>query len=67
MKKRLFSMVSLAVLVTILCSCGGENVLTVKEKHIRMKKDESYTIKVKQTKEEEFDKIINEYEEKNKN
>lgn len=54
MKKRLLSMVSLAVLVTILCSCGGENVLTVKEKHIRMKKDESYTIKVSQTKEEDL-------------
>ena len=54
MKKRLISMASLMVLVTILCSCGGENALTVKEKHIRMKKDESYTIKVSQTKEEEL-------------
>lgn len=42
------------VLAVTLCACGGENVMTVKEKHIRMKKDESYTIKVEQTKEEEL-------------
>ena len=52
MKKRVLSLVGVVVLTTLLCSCGGENTLTVKEKHIRMKKDESYTIKVKQTKEE---------------
>ena len=54
MKKRLLSFAALAVVMTILCACGGENAMSVKEKHIRMKKDESYTIKVKQSKEEEL-------------
>lgn len=54
MRKRILSLMSLVVLMTVLCSCGGENVITVKEKTIRMKKDESYTIKVKQTKEEKL-------------
>lgn len=54
MKKRLLFVAALTVLVTMLCSCGGDNTLSVKETHIRMKKDESYTIKVTQTKEEEL-------------
>jgi len=52
MKKRIVSMAALAVATMLLCSCGGENVITVKEKNIRMKIDESYTIKAEQKKEE---------------
>ncbi len=52
MKKRVLSMTFLAVITMLLCSCGGENVITVKEKNIRMKIDESYTIKAEQKKEE---------------
>ena len=54
MKKRILSTLSVAVLAVMLCSCGGENTLTVKEKHVSMKKDESYHIAVKQTKEEDL-------------
>ena len=52
MKKRVLSIASLAVATMLLCSCGGDNVITVKEKNIRMKIDESYTIKAEQKKEE---------------
>lgn len=45
-------MTFLAVATMILCSCGGDNVITVKEKNIRMKIDESYTIKAEQKKDE---------------
>ena len=45
-------MAFIAVTTMLLCSCGGENVITVKEKNIRMKIDESYTIKAEQKKEE---------------
>lgn len=51
MKRRTIS-VCLAALALVLCSCGGENTLSVKEKNIRMKIDESYTVKVEQKKEE---------------
>lgn len=52
MKKRVLSITFVAVITMLLCSCGGENVITVKEKNIRMKIDESYTIKAEQKKEE---------------
>ena len=52
MKKRLFTAGVIISAAAILCSCGGENVLTVKEKNIRMNIDESYTVKVQQKKEE---------------
>ena len=51
MKRKTIS-VCLAALTLVLCSCGGENTLSVKEKNIRMKIDESYTVKVEQKKEE---------------
>ena len=51
MKKRVLVCLVVA-LSAILCSCGGENVLTVKEDVVRMKIDESYTIKVAQEREE---------------
>lgn len=52
MKKRMISAGLILAAVTVLCSCGGENTLTVKEKNVRMKIDESYTVKVEQKKEE---------------
>lgn len=52
MKKRMISLCLLLAVTVMLCSCGGENVLTVKEDVVRMKIDESYTIKVEQEKEE---------------
>ena len=52
MKKRVLSITFIAVITMLLCSCGGENVISVKEKNIRMKIDESYTIKAEQKKEE---------------
>lgn len=51
MKKRMVSLCLLLASV-MLCSCGKENILTVKEDVVRMKIDESYTIKVEQEKEE---------------
>lgn len=51
MRKRIISLCLLLV-AAMLCSCGGENVLTVKEDIVRMKIDESYTIKVEQEKDE---------------
>ncbi len=52
MKKRMILLCLLLAAATMLCSCGGENILTVKEDVVRMKIDESYTIKVQQEKEE---------------
>lgn len=52
MKNRLFISGLLVASAVVLCSCGGENVLTVKEKSVRMKIDESYTVKVEQKKDE---------------
>lgn len=52
MKKTMISLCLLLAVATMLCSCGKENVLTVKEDVVRMKIDESYTIKVEQEKEE---------------
>lgn len=52
MKKRFISAASALAAAVLLCSCGGENILTVKEKNVRMKIDESYTVKVQQKKEE---------------
>ncbi|MBQ3022788.1 MAG: Ig-like domain-containing protein [Clostridia bacterium] len=54
MKKKLIFLAAVMTLVAVLCSCSSENSISVKEKHVRMKKDESYTIKVKQTKEEDL-------------
>ena len=52
MKKRIISLCLLLVVAAMLCSCGKENTLTVKEDVVRMKIDESYTIKVEQEKDE---------------
>ena len=52
MKKRMATLFALGVVTVLFCSCGGENVITVKEKNIRMKVDESYTIKAQQKKDE---------------
>ena len=52
MKKTMALIGFLTMATVVLCSCGGENVLTVKEDIVRMKVDESYTIKVEQEKEE---------------
>lgn len=52
MKKRVLIVGALAAMTALLCSCGGENIITVKEKNIRMKIDESYTIKAEQKNEE---------------
>lgn len=52
MKKRMISLCLILVAAAMLCSCGKENILTVKEDVVRMKIDESYTIKVEQEKEE---------------
>ena len=52
MKKKMLSLIALTGAAILLCSCGGENVITIKKGPIHMKKDESYTIKVKQTKDE---------------
>ncbi len=54
MKKKLIFFAAVMTLVAVLCSCSSENSISVKEKYVRMKKDESYTIKVKQTKEEDL-------------
>jgi len=51
-KKRLFIAGIAFSAAIILSSCGGENILTVKEKNIRMNIDESYTVKVQQKREE---------------
>ena len=52
MKRIFISVTSVLAAAAILCSCGGENILTVKEKNIRMNIDESYTVKVQQKREE---------------
>lgn len=54
MKKRLISLVIIAVMAFVLCSCSKENTLSVEEDIIRMKIDDSYTLKVGQTKEEQL-------------
>ncbi len=52
MKKKLISLMLLIFTAIMLCSCSEENKLSVKEDIIRIKIDESYTIKVNQTKKE---------------
>lgn len=52
MKKKVLSAAVLLVSAVLLCSCGKENVLSVKEKNIRIKVEEKYTVKVDQKKEE---------------
>ena len=52
MRKRMLLSAIVIIIAFALCSCGGENTLSVKEDILKMKKDESCTIKVEQTKEE---------------
>ena len=54
MKNKLILLGTVLMAGIILCSCGKENSLSVKEDIIRMKTDESYTIKVTQTNEEQL-------------
>lgn len=57
MKKRMLLSLLGVILAFTLSACGGENTLSVKEDILKMKKDESCTIKVEQTKEEPLEWI----------
>ncbi len=52
MKKRMLLSLLGVILAFTFSGCGAENTLSVKEDILKMKKDESCTIKVEQTKEE---------------
>lgn len=59
MKKRILLSAIIIMSCVALCSCGDKNVLSVKEDVLKMKKDESFTIKVEQTKEEPLQWVSN--------
>lgn len=54
MRKKLISLALIVVMTVVLCSCAKENTLSVEEDIIRVKIDESRTIKVTQTIEEQL-------------
>lgn len=59
MKKRITAFSLLVIMLLMLCSCGDDAALTVKEDVICIKVDETYTIKAEQSTDEQIQWISN--------